>query len=121
MKLPNVRNIDLRATLIYWMFAGIFLFFAILLYDDGFLQSNNLLNILRQTATITVMAVGMTFVISAAEIDLLAKQWGVTKQQAEMYLDFFKAINDGKLEPKEIDALIALGVDGLISDYPNFF
>ena len=70
MKLPNVRNIDLRATLIYWMFAGIFLFFAILLYDDGFLQSNNLLNILRQTATITVMAVGMTFVISAAEIDL---------------------------------------------------
>lgn len=70
MKLPNVRNIDLRATLIYWMFAGIFLFFAILLHDDGFLQSNNLLNILRQTATITVMAVGMTFVISAAEIDL---------------------------------------------------
>ena len=70
MKLPNVRNIDIRATLIYWMFAGIFLFFAILLYDDGFLQSNNLLNILRQTATITVMAVGMTFVISAAEIDL---------------------------------------------------
>jgi ribose transport system permease protein len=70
MKLHNVSKIDFRATLIYWMFAGIFLFFAILLHDDGFLQSNNLLNIFRQTATITVMAVAMTFVISAAEIDL---------------------------------------------------
>jgi ribose transport system permease protein len=70
MKLHNISKIDFRATLIYWMFAGIFLFFSILLHDDGFLQSNNLLNIFRQTATITVMAVGMTFVISAAEIDL---------------------------------------------------
>ena len=70
MKLMNFKKIDLRATLIYWMFAGIFLFFAILLKNDGFLQSNNLLNIFRQTATITVMAVAMTFVISAAEIDL---------------------------------------------------
>jgi len=70
MKLHNVSKIDFRATLIYWMFVGIFLFFAVLLHNDGFLQSNNLLNIFRQTATITVMAVGMTFVISAAEIDL---------------------------------------------------
>ena len=70
MKLHNISKIEFRATLILWMFAGIFLFFSILLHDDGFLQSNNLLNIFRQTATITVMAVGMTFVISAAEIDL---------------------------------------------------
>ena len=68
MKLQKLKKIDLRATLIYWMFAAIFLFFAILLRNDGFLQSNNLLNIFRQTATITVMAVAMTFVISAAEI-----------------------------------------------------
>jgi ribose transport system permease protein len=70
MKLTNLKKIDLQSTLIYWMFAVIFFFFAILLKDDGFLQSNNLLNIFRQTATITVMAVAMTFVISAAEIDL---------------------------------------------------
>ena len=70
MKLANLKKIDLQSTLIYWMFAVIFFFFAVILKDDGFLQSNNLLNIFRQTATITVMAVAMTFVISAAEIDL---------------------------------------------------
>ena len=70
MILSSLKKIDIRATLIYWMFAVIFLLFALLLHDDGFLQSNNLLNIFRQTATITVMAVAMTFVISAAEIDL---------------------------------------------------
>ena len=48
----------------------IFIFFAILLGDQGFLSPNNLLNILRQTATITVIAVGMTYVIACAEIDL---------------------------------------------------
>jgi ribose transport system permease protein len=70
MNLSSLKKIDIRSTLIYWMFAAIFLLFALLLHDDGFLQSNNLLNIFRQTATITVMAVAMTFVISAAEIDL---------------------------------------------------
>jgi ribose transport system permease protein len=49
---------------------AIFLFFAATLHDDGFLASNNLLNIVRQTATISVMAVAMTYVIAAAEIDL---------------------------------------------------
>ena len=44
--------------------------FAVLLHNKGFLTSNNLLNIVRQTATISVMAVAMTFVIACAEIDL---------------------------------------------------
>ena len=70
MKITLFKKFDWRATFIYWMFAAIFFFFAILLHDDGFLSSNNLLNIFRQTATITVMAVAMTFVISSAEIDL---------------------------------------------------
>ncbi|MEZ7963912.1 MAG: ABC transporter permease, partial [Candidatus Nanopelagicales bacterium] len=35
-----------------------------------FTNPNNLMNILRQTATITIMAVAMTYVIAAAEIDL---------------------------------------------------
>ena len=48
----------------------VFVFFAILLGDQGFLSSNNILNIFRQSATITVIAVGMTYVISCAEIDL---------------------------------------------------
>ena len=41
-----------------------------LLGDEGFLTANNLLNIVRQTATIAIIAVGMTYVIACAEIDL---------------------------------------------------
>ena len=48
----------------------IFLVFAVTLYDKGFLNPNNLLNIVRQTAMIAVMAIAMTFVLSAGEIDL---------------------------------------------------
>ncbi|CAA9315099.1 MAG: ABC transporter, permease protein (cluster 2, ribose/xylose/arabinose/galactose) [uncultured Frankineae bacterium] len=61
---------DWRRYIIYIGFAVVFLVFAALLGDDGFLSRNNLLNIVRQTATITVIAVGMTYVISCAEIDL---------------------------------------------------
>jgi ribose transport system permease protein len=44
--------------------------FAITLHDKGFLNPNNLLNIFRQTAMIAVMAIAMTYVLSAGEIDL---------------------------------------------------
>jgi ribose transport system permease protein len=62
--------LDWRRYVIYIGFVVIFAFFAILLGDQGFLSPNNLLNIFRQTATITVIAVGMTYVIACAEIDL---------------------------------------------------
>ncbi|GAA4153993.1 ABC transporter permease [Leifsonia shinshuensis] len=61
---------DWRRYVIYIGFVVVFLFFAILLHDQGFLSPNNLLNIFRQTSTITVIAVAMTFVIAAAQIDL---------------------------------------------------
>ncbi len=64
------RKLDWRATFIYWIFIAIFLLFAALLHNDGFLSPNNLLNIFRQTATISIMAVAMTLVIASAEIDL---------------------------------------------------
>src|SRR5439155_26997734 len=44
--------------------------FSIVLRDSGFLTSRNLLNIVQQTAPVTVMAVGMVFVLTAGEIDL---------------------------------------------------
>lgn len=44
--------------------------FGFLLRDEGFLTVDNLLNIVRLSATITVMAVATVFVISAGEIDL---------------------------------------------------
>jgi ribose transport system permease protein len=65
-----LRDVDWRRYIIYIAFVVVFVFFAVLLGDQGFLSQNNLLNILRQSATITVIAVGMTYVIACAEIDL---------------------------------------------------
>jgi ribose transport system permease protein len=61
---------DWRQYVIYAGFIVIFIFFSITLGDKGFLDPNNLLNIVRQTAMIAIMAVGMTLVLSAGEIDL---------------------------------------------------
>ena len=66
----RARRIDLRNYIIYISFIAIFLFFSIVLATKGFLTGSNLMNIARQTAMISVMAVGMTFVLSAGEIDL---------------------------------------------------
>lgn len=69
-KIEHKKEFELREYFIYIGFFAIFLFFAITLHDKGFLTGNNLMNIARQTAMISVMAVGMTFVLSAGEIDL---------------------------------------------------
>jgi len=63
-------RMDWRSNIIYVAFVLVFILFAVMLGDAGFLTGNNLLNIVRQTATISVMAVAMTFVIANAEIDL---------------------------------------------------
>jgi ribose transport system permease protein len=55
---------------VYVGFVAIFVFFAIVLRDSAFLTIDNQLNILRQTAFVSVMAFGMTFALSAGEIDL---------------------------------------------------
>ncbi len=60
----------IRQYIVYISFVFLLLIFSIILYDKGFLSSVNLMNILRQTAMVSVMAVGMTFAISAGEIDL---------------------------------------------------
>ncbi|WP_051791632.1 ABC transporter permease [Amycolatopsis jejuensis] len=67
---PRRLRLDWRDGAIYLGFAVVFLLFAILLGDSGFLTAGNLLNIVRQTAIIAVMAVAGTFVIAAAQIDL---------------------------------------------------
>ncbi len=59
-----------RQNIIYIGFVGIFMFFSITLGHKGFLDINNLLNIVRQTAPIAIMAVAMTYVLAAGEIDL---------------------------------------------------
>jgi ribose transport system permease protein len=66
----TLGELDWRRYVIYIGFVVVFIFFAVLLRDQGFLSPTNLLNIFRQTATITIIAVGMTYVIACAEIDL---------------------------------------------------
>ena len=68
--LSRLKRFEWRQNIIYIAFVAVFLLFAVLLRDSGFTNPNNLMNILRQTASITVMAVAMTYVIAAAEIDL---------------------------------------------------
>lgn len=63
-------RVDIRQYLVYVGFVALFLFFAVYLRDAGFTNPNNLLNIVRQTAIIAAMAVAMTFVIAAGQIDL---------------------------------------------------
>jgi ribose transport system permease protein len=70
MAAPRRGRIDIRNYIVYISFVAIFLFFSIVLANKGFLTGSNLMNIARQTAMISVMAVGMTFVLSAGEIDL---------------------------------------------------
>lgn len=65
-----LSRLDWRDNIIYIAFIIVFILFAVTLGDNGFLSVGNTLNIIRQTATISVMAVAMTFVIANAQIDL---------------------------------------------------
>lgn len=61
---------DWRKYIVYIAFIIVFLFFSILLHDKGFMRPSNLLNITRQTAMISIMAIAMTFVMGGGQIDL---------------------------------------------------
>ncbi|MER8701760.1 ABC transporter permease [Mesorhizobium sp. M1273] len=65
-----VSRFNLQQYAVYLGFLAIFLFFAIVLKDSGFLTVRNLSNIVLQTAPVTIMAIGLVFVMSAGEIDL---------------------------------------------------
>jgi len=56
--------------IVYLGFIAVVVFFAVVLQDRGFLTADNFANIARQTAMVSIMAFGMTFVLSAGEIDL---------------------------------------------------
>ena len=63
-------RLQLSNYVVYIFFALVLLFFGLTIGDSGFLSVTNLFNIARTTAMITIMAVAMTFVISAGELDL---------------------------------------------------
>lgn len=64
------KNIQWDKYMVYIIFVVVFVLFALILGNKGFLQPRNLINILRQTAMISVMAVAGVFVMAAGQIDL---------------------------------------------------
>ncbi len=69
-KTNSLKNVQWDKYMVYIIFIVVFALFAIALGDKGFLNKNNILNILRQTSMISVMAVAGVFVMGAAQIDL---------------------------------------------------
>jgi len=65
-----VRHLQWKDYVVYIFFIFVIAFFAFTIGDIGFLTIGNLFNITRSTSMIVVMAVAMTFVISAGELDL---------------------------------------------------
>ena len=79
-----------REFIIYIGFVVIFAIFAATLGNRGFLDPNNLLNIVRQTAIIAVVSVAMTFVLGTAEIDLsVGAVAGLASVATAMGMDHF--------------------------------
>jgi ribose transport system permease protein len=70
LSLKRSGSFDWRQYIIYIGFLVVFAIFAVTLGEKGFLSPTNLLNVFRQTAIISIMAVAMTFVIGAGQIDL---------------------------------------------------
>lgn len=64
------ERLDYRDYVVYLGFVLILAFFSIILHDRGFLTASNLMNIVRQTTPVTIMAIGMAYALSAGEIDL---------------------------------------------------
>lgn len=55
---------------IYYIFLLVLALFALVLHDTAFLSLDNLLNIIRQTTPVTVMAVALCFALAVGHIDL---------------------------------------------------
>jgi len=95
----------LRDYAIYFIMVGIFIVFAIFLRDKGFLSPVNIMNIFRQTAVISILAIGFTFLLSSGEFDLsvgstvamCALIGALTLQQAGIFVAVLAALATGAL------------------------
>lgn len=68
--MPRPGTAGYRPYVVYAALVLIVIAFSVILRDHGFLSLNNITAIGRQAAPIAVMAVGMTYALAAAEIDL---------------------------------------------------
>jgi ribose transport system permease protein len=67
--ITQIKGVNWSDYVVYIGFALVFLYFAVT-QTGYFLNTTNLLNIVIQAAPITIMAIGMVFVLSTGEIDL---------------------------------------------------
>lgn len=105
---------DWRRYIVYVGFVLIFIIFSITLSQYGFLTANNLLNIIRQTATISVMAVAMTLVIASGEIDLsVGSVAGLSSVVAALAVSEFGFVG-GALAGLAVGAFVGL-INGLLT------
>ncbi len=110
---PTTIQVDWRQYMVYIGFVALFLFFAITLRDSGFTTTNNLLNIVRQTAIIATMAVAMTFVIAAGQIDLsVGAVAGLSSVTTAMTIERFGPV--AGIAAGLLTGIIVGGVNGLL-------
>ena len=72
INLTKRKHFDARSYLVYFIAVGILVFFSVTLNSsgNGFFSVGNLMNIVRTTSMVAIMAVAMTFVVASGEIDL---------------------------------------------------
>lgn len=89
--------------------------FWVLLRDTGFMSTSNLLNIVRQTTPVSVMAVATVFVISCGEIDLsFASVPPVAGVVAGMFLEAGQSAAVAVVAALAVGVLVGL-VNGIIT------
>lgn len=104
------KNINISKCMVYIIFLVVLSLFAIFI-GRSFFSLNNILNIIRQTAVVSMIAVTMTFVIAIGEIDLsVGSTIGLSGLMAALVLQSTDNI------PLAILAALAVGlVVGLIN------
>ena len=104
------KNINISTCMVYIIFLVVLSLFAIFI-GGSFFSLNNILNIIRQTAVASMIAVTMTFVIAIGEIDLsVGSTIGLSGLMAALVLQSTDNI------PLAILAALAVGlVVGLIN------
>lgn len=104
------KNINISKCMVYIIFLVVLSLFAIFI-GGSFFSLNNILNIIRQTAVVSMIAVTMTFVIAIGEIDLsVGSTIGLSGLMAALVLQSTNNI------PLAILAALAVGlVVGLIN------
>lgn len=104
------KNINISKCMVYIIFLVVLSLFAIFI-GGSYFSLNNILNIIRQTAVVSMIAVTMTFVIAIGEIDLsVGSTIGLSGLMAALVLQSTDNI------PLAILAALAVGlVVGLIN------